>query len=263
MTDVKLPAMGDYRIHARNAAAMWEALSKGHGALLVSTEEVRIVAPSPHHALRAIVLEPDANRTATISSIVDTVLADSGWSLRVVEDASGSLDLASNGLEPYLRMRVMERRPAPLPTTWTAPGTRIVPVDTSGRLADAERIIISVFPPASRGGDPHSRIQPLRVLGIDGWQVWLGYRDGVPASAAYTYHDGVSVGVYQVATLPEHRGHGVARSIMSTILRTYQDDLVTLTATDHGRPLYDALGFETVSAAVWWRPNHTGDDSGQ
>jgi GNAT superfamily N-acetyltransferase len=242
---------------------MWEALSKGYGALLVGTEEVRIVAPSPYHALRAIVLEPEANRSSTIAAIVDTVLGESGVTRRVVEDASGNLDLSRHGLVAGFRMTVMARRPAPSPAGPAASGIRVVMALTPAHLTVAERILISVFPPPPTGRDPRGRIQPARVLGIAGWRVWLGYRDGVPAGAAYTYHDGSSLGVYQVGTLPEHRGQGVARAIVSTIVRAYPDDVVTLTATDQGRPLYDSLGFHSSSGAVWWRPNHTGDDSGE
>src|SRR5204863_469324 len=145
-TDEKLPAVTDYRVHARNAAAMWEALSKGYGALLVDSAEVRIVAPSPYHALRAIVLDPRMNRDATVTAIRDTVLVESGLAR-----------------------------------------------------------------------------------------------------------------------------HGVARTVMIAILRAYPDDVVTLTATDQGRPLYDSLGFDAVSKAVWWRPherageraNHKEDDRGE
>jgi len=300
MTDGKLRPVTDYRVHARNAAAMWEALSKGYGALLVGTEEVRIVAPSPYHALRAIVLDPDANREKTVAAIVDTVLVESGWTRRVVEDASGRLELSRHGLEPRFRMTVMVRRPVPAAGGAAAGGAAagaagaaghpvagegvvarggsVAPGMNGGRVAPdvhvavvsrlehlvaAEQILISIFPPASAGGDLRGRIQPARVLAIPGWRLWLGYRGGVPAGAAYTYHDGTSVGVYQVGTLPEHRGHGVARAIVSAILRAYPSDTVSLTATDKGRPLYEGLGFKPVSAAVWWRPNHTGDDRGQ
>ena len=259
--------MTDYRVHAHNAAAMWEALSKGYGALLVGTEEVRIVAPSPYHALRAIVLDPDANRAKTVAAIVDTVLGESGFTRRVVEDPSGRLDLAREGLAPHFRMTVMVRPPGPCPPGPVAgrPGsaTCVAMARTVEDLATAERILISIFPPAPTGADPRGRIQPARVLGIDGWRVWLGYRDGVPAGAAYTYHDGASVGMYQVGTLPEHRGHGIARALVSAIVRAYPGETVSLTATDQGRPLYEAFGFHPVSAAVWWRPNHTGDDRGE
>ena len=35
---------------------------------------------------------------------------------------------------------------------------------------------------------------------------------------------------------------------------------MTLTATDQGRPLYESFGFTALNKAVWWRPNHKGDD---
>jgi len=277
-TDEKLPAVTDYRVHARNAAAMWEALSKGYGALLVDSAEVRIVAPSPYHALRAIVLDPRMNRDATVTAIRDTVLVESGLARRVVEDASGEFDLSGYGLEPRFRMTVMSRLPGPLPGPVPLPapsgnGVRVATAGDTETLAAAERILVSVFPPPratsgpAAGDDLRGRIQPVRVLGIAGWQVWLGYRDGVPAGAAHTFRDGASLGVYQLGTLPEHRGHGVGRALMTAILRTYPEDTVTLTATDQGRPLYDDLGFEVVSKAVWWRPaqgaNHKEDDRGE
>jgi GNAT superfamily N-acetyltransferase len=247
---------------------MWEALSKGYGALLVGTEEVRIVAPSPYHALRAIVLDPDANRAQTVGAIVDTVLGESGLTRRVVEDPSGRLDLSRTGLVPLFRMTVMARPPAPCPAGLAPAGRpgsamHVAMVTSIEHLMAAERILISIFPPAPTGQDPRGRVQPARVLGIEGWRVWLAYRDGVPAGAAYTYHDDASVGLYQVGTLPEHRGHGVARALVSAIVRAYPGDAVTLTSTDQGRPLYEALGFHPVSSAVWWRPNHTGDDRGE
>jgi GNAT superfamily N-acetyltransferase len=267
MTDEKLPGVTDYRVHARNAAAMWEALSKGYGALLVDSDEVRIVAPSPYHALRAIVLDPQANREATVTAIRDTVLAESGLARRVVEDASGEFDLSGYGLEPRFRMTVMSRDPGPLPGPARTNGLRVATAADAGTLAAAEWILISVFPPPWADDDLRGRIQPVRVLGIAGWRVWLGYRDGVPAGAAYTFHDGASLGVYQLGTLPEHRGYGVARAMMTAILREYPHDTVTLTATDQGRPLYDGLGFAAVSKAVWWRPeqraNHKEDDRGE
>jgi GNAT superfamily N-acetyltransferase len=263
MTGGRLAAVMDYRMHARNAAAMWEALSKGYGALLVGTERLRVIAPSPHHALRAIVLDPDTDRAATIRCITETVLPASRFPRRVVEDASGVLDLSPYRLEPRFRLTVMGR-PAGSPSDRvTSPDLRVAAVNDPERLAAAERILIAVFPPHTVAGNPHGRIQPARVLGIPGWRVWLCCREGVPAGAAYTFHDGTSVGVYQVGTLPEHRGNGVGRAIMTEIMRAYPSVPVTLAATERGRPLYDALGLRTLSEAIWWRPSHTGDDSGE
>ena len=251
-----------YQVHARNSAAMWEALAKGYGALIVGTEAVRIVAPSPYHALRAIVLDPTANRAATIAAIVDTVTGESGVPRRVVEDASGEMDLSAHGLAVRFRMTVMSR-PAGGVVPEAVPDVRVIAVTDERSLAEAEQILMTVFPPAGSPAQLRGRIQPARVLDLPGWRVWLAYRGGIPAGAAYTYHDGSSLGVYQVGTLPEHRGNGVARALMAAILKAYPADVVTLTATDQGRPLYDELGFEVTTRAIWWWPSHTGDDSGE
>jgi GNAT superfamily N-acetyltransferase len=187
----------------------------------------------------------------------------------VIEDAGGRLDFAPYGFEERFRLPVMARDPGPV-----AAGTRLgrqaftvaAAVADPEHLAVAERIMFAVFPPARVDATMQGQIQPPRVLGIEGWCVWLTHRSGVPAGAAFTYHDGQSVGVYQVATLPEHRGNGVARATMAAILDRYRDVPVTLTATDFGRPLYERLGFRTVDTAVWWVPGSmpvpTGDDTG-
>jgi GNAT superfamily N-acetyltransferase len=226
ITGGKLPAVTPYGMHARNAAEMWTALAERRGEVLMRSELVRIVAPSPYHTLRAIVLDPDA--VSVLDEVARMLHGRSDAHRRLVEDPSGELDLTAYGFAPRFRMPVM----------------------------------VAVFPPGGDGAQAPGRSQPVDVLGIPGWRVWLGCRDGVPAGATYTYHDGTSVGVYQVATLPEHRGNGVARALMNAVLAEYPDVPVMLTATEQGRPLYEKLGFRTLSEAVWWTPVHTGDDSG-
>jgi GNAT superfamily N-acetyltransferase len=261
MTDGRLPRMMGYPVHVRNAAAMWEALAVGHGEVLVGTEAVRIVAPSPYHALRALILDPARDRPKTVQHLANAVLPQTGLPRRIVEDASGELDLTEHGFQPQFRMAVMGRRPGTTQVPADRPGTTAAMVGDVEALTVAEKILSAVFPPAAGARERGGRSQPPGVLDIPGWRVWLGYRSCVPAGAAYTYHDGTSVGVYQVATLPEHRGHGVARAVLGAILDAYPDVPVTLTATEQGRPLYEEFGFETLSEAVWWVPGHRGDDS--
>ncbi len=265
MTGGRLPPVTGYRLHARNAAAMWSALASDDGEVLLRSKRVRVIAPSPYHALRAIVLDASSEPELTVREAVDAVLPHDEIGRRVIEDAGGRLDFAPHGFEERFRFPVMERDPGPLAVdsppereASTAAGV----VTESEVLSVAERIMIAVFPPARVDATMYGRIQPPRVLGIEGWCVWLTHRSGVPAGAAFTYHDGESVGVYQVATLPEHRGNGVARATMAAILDRYRDVPVTLTATDFGRPLYERLGFRTVDAAVWWVPRIHGDPNG-
>lgn len=245
-------------MHARNAATMWSALAEGEGRVLARSDRVEVIAPSPYHAARAIVLDAGSEPTLTVAEAARALLPYTEVDRRVVEDASGTLDFAPHGFEERFRFPVMVREPSSTAVP-VSPGRRgynvvAATVTDTERLAVAESIMIAVFPPARVEPAMRGRIQPPRVLGIKGWCVWLAYRSGVPAGAAYTFDDGTSVGVYQVATLPEHRGNGVARALMAAVLHRYRDVPITLTATEQGRPLYEQLGFHPVETAIWWIP---------
>lgn len=56
--------------------------------------------------------------------------------------------------------------------------------------------------------------------------------------------------IANVYTAPAHRRRGIARCLMGEILQWCTDhpiDLVTLAASDEGRPLYESLGFVGTS----------------
>lgn len=112
----------------------------------------------------------------------------------------------------------------------------------------AEAIMAAVFSPSVPSGT--GTVLPS-VLGIPGWQVWLACREGVPAAATPTFDDGDGIGVYKLSTLPEHRGRGVARALMTAIVRRYPSRIISLTATAMGASLYHSLGFVSVSEALW------------
>jgi GNAT superfamily N-acetyltransferase len=116
-------------------------------------------------------------------------------------------------------------------------------------LAIADRVIIDGFPVVP---NPQGPILPQSVLQQPEWKVWLAYRDEVPAAAAYTYDDGVAVGVYMLATLPEHRSAGLGRAIMAAAINAHPNRLIALVATDAGAPLYRSQGFVEVSTATWY-----------
>ncbi|GAA5189062.1 hypothetical protein GCM10023322_41140 [Rugosimonospora acidiphila] len=250
--------MVGYEIHARNAAAMWWALADGHGELLAWTRQLRILRASPYHALRGIVLDAGHASAETKARVSALMLPRVELPRRIVEDPSGTLDLEPFGFERRFRMPVMVRPPEARSVDGERSPGPVEIVGDPDTLGAAEQIIAAVFPPARLEPEMLGRTMPPRVLGIPGWQVWLGRRADVPAGAAYTYHDGTSLGVYQVATLPEHRHYGVARALMESILSAHPDVAVTLTATEQGRPLYESLGFHAVSEAVWWVPSSVG-----
>jgi GNAT superfamily N-acetyltransferase len=241
---------------------MWSALAESDGEVLLRSDRVRVIAPSRYHTLRAVVLDAAAQPERTVREVADAVLSRADAGRRVIEDAGGVLDFAPHGFQARFRLPVMTRDPGAVAGAGRAGGDAsisAVAVTDLECLAAAERIMLAVFPPARLEPVMRGLVQPPRVLDIKGWCVWLAHRSGVPAGAAYTFHDGASVGVYQVATLPEHRGNGVARALMAAILDRYGDVPITLTATDQGRPLYEQLGFRVADTAIWWVP---GPDAG-
>ncbi len=149
------------------------------------------------------------------------------------------------------RMPVMNRAPGAVERA-VRPGVEIRPVRDADDLADAERVIVYGFPQPANQPWVRGVALPERLLGVEGWTAWLARRDGDPAAAGFTYDDGSAVGVYWLATLPEHRSHGLGRAVMAEMLAAHEDRTATLVATQAGEPLYRSLGFATVSMATWY-----------
>jgi ribosomal protein S18 acetylase RimI-like enzyme len=80
---------------------------------------------------------------------------------------------------------------------------------------------------------------------------WVGYADGEPVSTAATVLGGGAVGVYNVATMPEHqkRGYGetVMRHAVAEAHRRHGIDQTILQSTPAGHRLYQRMGFRTVT----------------
>jgi ribosomal protein S18 acetylase RimI-like enzyme len=83
---------------------------------------------------------------------------------------------------------------------------------------------------------------------------WVGYVDGEPVSTAATVMGGGAVGVYNVATMPEHqkRGYGetVMRYAVSEAQRRSGIERIILQSTPAGQRLYERMGFRTVSSVA-------------
>ena len=100
-----------------------------------------------------------------------------------------------------------------------------------------------------------------------GWLVEDGER-GIVAGAGVTlrelaphpgcYRPGRLASIGNVYTNPSHRRQGLARGLMETILQWCEQntiDQVTLSASQHGRPLYQALGFLPTEEMRFARPH--------
>jgi ribosomal protein S18 acetylase RimI-like enzyme len=79
--------------------------------------------------------------------------------------------------------------------------------------------------------------------------LYAGYVDGRPVVAGLGIRSGRTIGVYNVATLPDQRGRGYGAAMT---MRVVDDgvragcDVAVLQASEMGRPIYERLGFRTV-----------------
>lgn len=86
-------------------------------------------------------------------------------------------------------------------------------------------------------------------------RIWFADLAGEPVSTLAIWpHRGDAVVVW-VATLPEARGRGIARTLLAHALRAARDDgleTTTLQSTKLGAPVYEKLGFRDYGAAQMW-----------
>jgi GNAT superfamily N-acetyltransferase len=225
--------------YVANAVGMWTSLAPRTER---ASHHLRADLPS---SVRVVLTDPDAS-----VGVPDLIASVPATSTVTVEDSWGARPADVSGIST-LRMPLMVRRPRAA-RAFPPPGTTVVRVEDPDGLATAERVMVDGFPLRSFQPLTTGAALPPRVLDTPGWDVWLAYRHGRPAAAGYTYDDGGAVGVYWLATLPDHRSAGMGRAVLSTALAARPGRPWTLVATDAGRPLYESLGFETVSTATWY-----------
>lgn len=85
----------------------------------------------------------------------------------------------------------------------------------------------------------------------DDFAAYVGYLNGVPVSTAATVIGGGVVGVYNVATMPDHRRGGYGEAVMRHALerarREHGLSRTILQSTPHGFELYQRMGYRTVT----------------
>ncbi len=84
------------------------------------------------------------------------------------------------------------------------------------------------------------------------FQGHVGYSNGRAVTTAASVITGDVIGLYSVATLPQHRRLGFAEAIMRQIIREAQQtrgvSRTVLQATSSGFSLYEAMGYRTVTS---------------
>jgi GNAT superfamily N-acetyltransferase len=135
------------------------------------------------------------------------------------------------------------------PATRILPELRVLPVaDESTRAAFAE-VMSTAFE------IPHS--VSVSVYGAErAWkgtfQGYVGYSNGRAVTTTAAVITGDVIGLYSVATLPQHRRLGFAEAIMRQVIQQAQQthgiSRTVLQSTSSGLSLYEAMGYRTVTS---------------
>lgn len=110
-------------------------------------------------------------------------------------------------------------------------------------------MIRQVFFPGATAQTLHLGYRGLEVSYELGAFNYLARLGGRPVGAGTLFTRAKMGGIYNMCTLPEWRGRGIARAIMAACLADAAAtgcEYVGLTPTSMGRPLYDMLGFREV-----------------
>jgi len=136
-----------------------------------------------------------------------------------------------------------------MPVTRSLPTLDVRPVDNEvTRTAFAEVMSIAFE-------IPHS--VSMSVYGAErAWkgtfQGYVGYSNGRAVTTAAAVITGDVIGLYSVATLPQHRRLGFAEAIMRQVIRQAQQtrgvSRTVLQATSSGLSLYEAMGYRAVTS---------------
>jgi GNAT superfamily N-acetyltransferase len=254
--------MDDLERAVQNAAALWMVLAEARGHEHVRTDSYLLVEGG-RRGRRVMLLtgEPTAGDLAEITR--HATRPSKGPVM--VEDSFGSVDLTAQGLVKR-QLAVMIRHPAelppldrPSPTHLPWPPASTAEIERPDQLPVVERIGVDGFPLEPFQPYEQGTAFPPVLFGRDDLRFFLAESEGVPVGITITVEAGGVAGIYWVTTLPEHRSRGIARAMMHAVLDHYGDRPATLTAATAARPLYESLGFQTLTMATWWAGDPTED----
>ena len=88
-----------------------------------------------------------------------------------------------------------------------------------------------------------------------GLDVFIGRQRGVAVSTVQTVRSGDAVGIWAMATMPDQQRKGAGAALLKHVIAHHYErgaGFFYLGATPAGKPLYERVGFQTVSEASCW-----------
>ncbi|MEW6401267.1 MAG: GNAT family N-acetyltransferase [Chloroflexota bacterium] len=209
-----------------------------------------------------------ATRTEELSRVVDPVL-DVFLSQNLPFFWADWQDAGTPGLGDYLKSKAinfmhlssvpaMSRVLDGIPEQSLPKDVEIARVQTREHQADWLRVMMDGFPePEPARLDIQSYLSNSLTEPNPAFEHFLAYWRGEPCSISTLLHAKMGAGIYNVTTLPAYRNRGLGRATTLHAMHSAHKAGYTtsiLFATPFGLPVYERLGFETVSAAdlyIW------------
>jgi len=157
-----------------------------------------------------------------------------------VRQAARSIGLTNEERLPGMAATEDEMRPPAVPEL------EVLRVSTADGLAQSLALAATGF------GVPADLLAPLYMLevaALEGIEYYLGRVDGRDVSTAVGFTIGGTVGIFNVATPPAHRGNGYGAAITAHAVRegfAAGADLAWLQSSRLGESVYRRLGFREV-----------------
>ncbi len=240
---------------------LWQAAGHGFEQLFRSAPGHDVIhVPGGMLALTGV-SAPDLNcgvvwdasdAAASIGHLADALCRRDLPGLLLVADSAGleaGCDVADPGMIAAARMPLMMRAPGPLAAD---PRFTVRRVTMPRDLESANRVISEAFELPAPLVDAAFRPSLLDSEDVTLEMVLDG--EEPVGCLQTTSHDGL-VGIWSMATPPALRRRGIARAGLTHALAdrfAAGASAAFLIATDAGRPLYDALGFQVVAWCTAW-----------
>jgi hypothetical protein len=147
-------------------------------------------------------------------------------------------------------------------------GARHVAGLTLRQLAPDEAEL-HVITAATGFGEPEIAFRHLvtpALLSLPGVRCYIGEAGGHPVTTGIGVSFGGAVGIFNIATPPEHRGRGYAAAVTARAARDGLDSgdrYAFLQSSSEGLPVYRRLGFRTLEEWHCWLSGGDGDPAAE
>jgi GNAT superfamily N-acetyltransferase len=261
--------MDDIALAAREHENLIEALAfvaaNVAGAVVRRSAGVALIATGlPIRLFNQVIVETDAATPTAIGQAVDVtrrrgdrflVLLRLGADDRFVP-LMDDLGLVPNPEEALIPGMALHPLPTERSTDIAAKDPTTLDDRSSGleirRITDRAGLDDHIRVGAAGFGMPEALLRTLmgEPLPVDHpVAIYVGYADGRPVTSGLGARTGRTMGIYNIATIPDARQRGFGTAMTDRIAldgRALGSDVAVLQASEMGRPIYERLGYRTV-----------------